>query len=911
MALQHFYTRVPARLSMFNRTDGYDTFACSNDLTLEYIEKELAPVYDNNPTKNEAALIREGKLRPVYCQKSGKNGELIQSCVSFISKDYTGERSSYLVHSLVLDDDDKNAVSHDLEAAALNPDMFVSDLSTLDIDAPFKFPNDEYQTVAYKACKCDDVSSLAEKYEPKMLKFMIHAVISVLCGKGKTVFPVLNVPHEELSETALSFMNTFMQIIPYHMRPMLSFVTDAGDTSKYSAFKIRFLPENVEFTAQKGMGILFGKKAAIGIKEEEVSMNMALVDFFYGLIINEAVRREFLIYVDSIVTKNPALAAVNSKNLSNLVFLFKQCSGLFPENTVLPNDDKLYDLIAIYDKYRSAMTDEYRVNTLKCLQRYPQSHREIPKKVFSKVTHFYPTEPDATKRVIMNVVLDLIHTDLMRDRLFSFIKNVYHDENDDVRAVINSNLISVYYGGFLQNAILDFFTANFDSEPEETRAIILEKLFLTLRTPAIQPQIVEFIRQNYSKFTQDQKRQFYMTFFELLADADSLAEQLTEIVNKNIAHESDEIRSFVAEGVCRAVEKDRKRKAPKVMRMLVSLDGYCTDCVTVKIFTDWIHNSIFAEYLVMIWDKPIVDRIKKIARILNVIGDAPEDTLKYFLNSIKILCDSEKKRSDLIDIIEAENILSEASESMSGGAKKFSQAVINEYLHLKITEAFYDIFSPAHRDNDFPLVWKYAKSHAYLTKTNEFKTLVDYLTLIDAVGNFDVNKTFELVTNFPKTESVCKNIAQCLRKNIPAVKNPSADEAVSLALSYASAEYLENGVFSFKTSYDKIRASYDVPEKQAERAEYQNDTRALKAVISAANVIYLNPAYSDMICSDASELSRIITDFVVKYGSRGEKFLRSLIWETSVDIRLSDFCTNAAKTAPVPKTGLFKKIFGK
>ena len=42
MALQHLYSRVPARASMFNKADGYDTFACSDGLTREFIERELS-----------------------------------------------------------------------------------------------------------------------------------------------------------------------------------------------------------------------------------------------------------------------------------------------------------------------------------------------------------------------------------------------------------------------------------------------------------------------------------------------------------------------------------------------------------------------------------------------------------------------------------------------------------------------------------------------------------------------------------------------------------------------------------------------------------------------------------------------------------------------------------------------------
>lgn len=50
MALQHFYSRIPARASMFNKSDSYDTFACSDGLTREFIERELSIIDDYKPT---------------------------------------------------------------------------------------------------------------------------------------------------------------------------------------------------------------------------------------------------------------------------------------------------------------------------------------------------------------------------------------------------------------------------------------------------------------------------------------------------------------------------------------------------------------------------------------------------------------------------------------------------------------------------------------------------------------------------------------------------------------------------------------------------------------------------------------------------------------------------------------------
>ena len=46
MAYQHFYSCVPARASMFNKVDGYDTFVASSIFTKEYIDDNLSPLLE-------------------------------------------------------------------------------------------------------------------------------------------------------------------------------------------------------------------------------------------------------------------------------------------------------------------------------------------------------------------------------------------------------------------------------------------------------------------------------------------------------------------------------------------------------------------------------------------------------------------------------------------------------------------------------------------------------------------------------------------------------------------------------------------------------------------------------------------------------------------------------------------------
>ena len=102
---------------------------------------------------------------------------------------------------------------------------------------------------------------------------------------------------------------------------------------------------------------------------------------------------------------------------------------------MLATDERVLDLMTLYDGAREALPIDYRVHMMHAMERYPMGHREIPKKVFAKITKLYPTEPQETRTVLMAVVLELIHTDAMREKLFQFIRNQFESEKPDTQTV--------------------------------------------------------------------------------------------------------------------------------------------------------------------------------------------------------------------------------------------------------------------------------------------------------------------------------------------------------------------------------------------------------------------------------------------------------------------------------------------
>ncbi len=912
MALQHLYSRVPARLSLFNKTDGYDTFACSEDLSREYIEKEIALVSENQPTRSEAVLIRDGKLPPVYCQRADKEGNIIQSCMSFIPRDYTGERSSYMVHSLVLDAEEKAAVIESPDNLQIDPEKFIKDFALLNIDEDGKFPDPNYPVYEYIAKPRDVSYSITERYDSKSIKFMINAVIAVFYGKCRAIFPVLPVDHGELSASAVDFINAFMQIIPYHVRAQLSFVTDAADTSKFSQFKIRFLPENVAIPNGKGVGILFRSRTAVGMREEEVSANLQLVEFFYSLFGNDAMRREFLIFVDNAVKSNPKLAVLNEKNLNNLVFLFMQCSGMFHEANILPNDVKVEEFIGIYDKYRTALSDESRVNALRCLKRYPASHIEIPKKVFSKVTKFYTSEPEVTKRIIMNVVLDLIHTDVMREKLFAFIKSIYDGETAEMRVLINSHLASVYYGGFLQIPLFNFFTEHFDNEPVETQDTIIDKFLLTIRTPSVQQEIIDFFDNKYDFLTHEQKERFYNTCLQMLPESDKLAGHIVEVVDRKIIGEPPEFQNEFAEGLCRAIENDQRRKNPKMLAFVTGGSGFCSSRVTEKIFGEWANTKVFDRFVEIITEKPVTELAVYLAEIRRLVPDMPPETAERLLTAIKSKYSEDQKKYDLFALIESEEYINKTVPELDPRGAAFLREFSVECLHPRIIVSLNDVFLPKYRDSGVQRLSQYAHENEYVIASKEFATVKHYIAVEVAYKKCEAYKIISHSAAFPQDKNLRYNIAQCLRGAVGELTDPDQKHATAAAAMFASIDLLGKGAFAFETAAEKLRESFVIPEKGADKARFAAEQCIIVAIITVADaVVKKGGAHKGDALSDGSGLGSIVASFAREFSRTGVKWLESALTSGELDKELANYCLDKAKNSGEPKRGLFGKLFRK
>ena len=906
MAKQHFYSRVPARASMYNRTDGFDTFAHSDGLERIFVERELSAVYENKLSKTDVDTVRQGKMPTVYAQTVLKSGTLVQSCVSYLPKDYTGERCAYLCHSLVLPDAEIQAI-HSRGNALLNPELFVSDASGFDFKnllADSNYPDKPYVTVP-----AGDPGELVKKYRPETLKAYLFAMLTALCAKGKGICFRLPFPDETVSLEALDFISRMSAVVPYHLRKELSFVTYVTDVNQYPLAKIKCVSEECpDPYKNKGIYVDFEIDFINGMPGVDV-LSKVPVNFFFSLLEDGGVRDEFLFFVDKAVKTMPSLEKTNLKILSDLVFLFGGASGLFDQQTILPEDDNVYDFFVIYEKYRDALNEEYRRNAYKCLERYPKRHLAIPKNIFAKLTKLYPTDAPSAKRIAMNVVLDLIHTDIMRDKLFTFLKNNYDRESPDVQDMIDLDLCSVFYGGFLQEQILEFFRGHFGKAPEKVRDAIFDKLMLSIRTVSVQSKILQFVDENYESLSESEKQEFYTTAFEMLPECDSLTAALIPLLNRCLAEEKQLCRQQARTRLMEALEGDYKKKEHNLLPLLCREQGFCNETVLQLVLGPWNSRKAYTEYLDLLSQRDVMEKTRELVYAVSSAISKEETSAKLML-VVDSLYAPDLKKTNLYRWLEVDALITEELEKHS---KAFAQLLRSNVTQKSISSRLTDVFNMKLSKDGLSIIEQFAKENPWIREAQEYRILEKFDRLALAAEGQDAKTLFGILEDLLAYTELRSNMAECLRTLYLDWDTQNPKRAALLEMSSAMLKedkLLSETLYSSCKDYYVVEALRKQPKSNGAKIVNLTATAAAELIVRYL-VIACNQSglLCEAVCRDTEGLQSFVQAFCADYGKGGEKWLLSHLHEAPSAL------TGAVKTIASrvkPQGGsLFSKLFKK
>ncbi len=881
MAYQHFYSRVPARLSMYNKIDGFDTFAHSSELGRDFILGELTAMYADKMRGVDSGKVRRGELPTVYAQAMLRPGVTVQSALTYIPVDYTGERSAYMVHSLVLSESERSSVFANRGALPFNPAMFMKNIAPFRLNDRGSFANPSLPQAEYRTLPMNNPMEIISKYHPETVKYLLCAVVSSLCGRGGEVCFRLPVSDRQASDEALGLINAVMSVLPYQMRELLSFVSLVSDSDSYPGFRLKCIGRECKAPSpEKAVFIDLEKNQVTGFNDN-IEFHRPLVTFLYSLFENQSLRDEFHMYVSAVLATYQD-KTLNLSTLGELVFLFWQCSGFFSEESVLPTDDSVYQILLVYEKYRNALSDEYKKRLYSCLTRYYKEHRVIPQPIFAQIQTLYPGDTPGARAAALEVMLKLIHTDLMRERLFNLIASNYATEQVGVKAEIVSDLSGVFYGGFLQHKILAFFDGIFDSETEENREVILDKLLLSIRTPAVQRRVVTFLDRHYDVLSPALKGRIYTTFLEMLPECDQLSALLIALVNKRIAKEPEKLRALLSQRVGGFLDADYTTGSMRLLPLLIEHAGFLDDVTVRFILTQRVGTQMYSHYISLLAAMSAIDRAMRIVKVLRTQGGIPAEVCKKLVGDFAAV-DCNLGTTNLYELIRADKYGDWLTPEQ---AKLFREVII----YPQAEKSLCDAFKVKYGQGGVELALKYAEGKPALTNSDSYRVLLGYVRITEYATDGDVSAAFNQAMHLPEDRQLRQDIAEyidtcVLHRGRQTVKTSFIYELIM--------GYLKTGKLSFDELYFRYKKVFGrkwedrlddkaTPDKVECNAAVDS---AMLMLDCAEELCYILEDNTEMIYGEESGIARSLADLIAIYGLGIGKLLKKYIREGSYELR--------------------------
>lgn len=868
MAKQHFYSRVPSRVSLYNKCDGFDTFAKSKSLSDELTLGELSAVYKDKLDIHNPTRLRRGEIPTVYSQMMLSDGDVVQTSIKYLATDFTGERSAYLAHSLILNVKERAAVFYGDANDSFSPNMFINDISVFKLTDPMAAANPGLADKAYTPRPVTTTAAVISKYNAELMKGLIYAVVSSLCDNGVDVCFRLPVEDALASDEALAIINAIMSVLPYDMRERLSFASFVSTTDAYRGFKLRCVSADCA-VARNTVFYDFASEMAVrpALGYERYT---SLAAFLYSLMENERLRSEFHIFLSAICAKYN-IRITDIQTLSEIVFLFWQCSGFYVESSILPNDESIITFLDIYGRFREGLTVDQRVRAYRPLARYANMHIAIPAQIFDRMTNLYVGECVPAKAVALDVALHLIHVDLMRDRLFNFITRNYDREVDSVKAVVVENLARVFYGGFLQQKILSFFDVHFIIEPTDTKDIILDKLLLTIRTPEIQRQIVAFFDRQYTRMNDEQHMRIYNTCLEMIPECDGLSALLVGFINRNIGRESEKVRGEIGGRLLAILEHSIKVGNSRVAAIFLNENGFCEEIAAKFILGQHIGEEMLIGILA---GMPAHLRAEKLMKIYRTNRNMSQEEYRKLISTFANT-ESNLTASTVYQVMAAD------AAAVSLLPDELLDEMRKCVIYPAVKEKIFDVFIVKLGKDGVSAVVEYAKAKGEILSSHQYIVLEQYISIVDNCLKGNTKGAFRVIAQLPEDVGLRQDIAEHLL--MCQLDRATQREAVVCNLELAI-NYLRSGYFRFDTLYPRYKKHFielreeesnvvldkiDPPERRGAADAIKLLLEAILPICEASHTLATN------VCHKSSGLERVFGDFFALWGAGARMYLKS------------------------------------
>lgn len=903
MAQQHYYSRVPARMSMFNKTDGFDTFACSKGIDLSFAEDTLGVVDEIKLTAAENAEIRAGRWSQSFVQFNADSGRAVQSLITYLPLDYTSERPGYMVHSLVLSEKERAEMLTDAGASPINTSLFVSDLASFDLLSADSQPDSDLPEPVYAVNPNTCGSLLKEKCHPDTAKRFIYAVTAAICGKLRNLYILQDDAKAADPSYMLDIINSIYSVLPIQLRASLTFATRVNNLTHLPTVKIKGIAASSlskDIPTAKGASIDLDSGKFTGIRDEDVAANIQSVELLYAMLDDAELQSAFFDFCRHVYDNTKQTSAPSLKMLFELTLLFKVGSGRYNESEILPTDDSVNDFLGLYGTYRDALPKDMRPVMINCIKRYSDAGIEIPKKAFGRVTKLYKDEPAETKNIIMQSTLDLIHTDAMRDKLFVFIKNCYDTEDDEMRDEIVSHLISVFYGGFLQHKLIEFFGEKYTTVSDAVRTELLQKVLLTIRTRDIREDLISFVDTVWQYLETDKKRSVIECYAEQLPEGDELAHELIKHLDTLLPSADELLQITATDLMTSALEAERSEESHPMLALFVPPVGFCAEHMAAWALSGD-DDGLFDEYVTLSVDSgTLKERIASLGSIYELASADGDDGGKLCAR----ITSAAATRIDSAHCDTDPDELFSLISALSGSA--FDSSIKRDILHPLLAASLIKVFSCS--ETTVETLVEYKRVYGRLGDTRDFAKLISYLQFKKAFLTADIAAMFASCDGFGEDKAVRAAIGRYAMRDLSTDEDIAAKVRVTLATAYLTTGSVKVGD-CYLTLLEELMQKYaESRDDSLEKATVS----LINTLLTAISEVYLSADTEDAakrsLESDDSGIGDMAAKAFVQYGNPAKQYIKKRLSELSLaGTPVETLCTDAFSRAK-PQNGIITRV---
>ena len=881
MAKQHLYAKVPAKLSMFKKELSYDTFAVTSGINEAYIKDNILKLCEYNKnykyTDSEKKLILDEKMPPVYMSYfSRKTGELIQSCISFLSEDFTGEAHGHFAHTLVLNEQETERLLTSLDEVTFSPSNFSRSFEDLtDISVTDDAPSTDYPEHEYIPEPLDQTADLTKKYDQRLIHALIYAILNATCGKGsKSIYIDIDSPIERYSDDSIELVNKLLSIFPHHIKRRVSAISFSASAKKSNMtfFNLKFVYglDQQTSTINKSTSYIidFRHNSVIGIKEGDTAYKKCEsdIEFLCELLSNDERRKDFISFACRLM---PKAADYKYELLSSIILLYNKVNQTADDSVILPNADSIYALLGAYERFKPHLSLDERCHILGAISRYSTQKLQIPSNIFAKLQKIYVSDCKECREVIMEKLLQLIHTDVMRKELFGFIKKSYDTETAKAKHIIMENLSRVFYGQFLQAELLNFFEVNFAHESDEVKEIIIEKLVASMRSEKLQDSIIAFFCNQYGVMDDNLRSIIRRALLKELPEADKFSEKIIDFFENNIENEPQKVQRSIIRSIFLRIENAEKIGDRRLIDMIYAdpfnlrpmskqlLEVIIIELKNVDVFKYLLKNMLLGKRL-----DGVTDTVKILC---GNYSEMPDDVISALEDGLIGVIDRHRSKCSLFDYIELDNEMkSIVAQIDTELVRRLYSELYSARIREIVAEKLCDAFDYEAREDCLEIVVSYVSQTTDFHKCSEFSTIMMLDNLYTQMKNHNVKAAVKQLCGLVKTDCMMKSAASLIENYFSRIyaddakylKPLTLEQASEYLLAYATPALLSpdenNATTVYQLTVAKLRTLY-IAHKQA---EFRKKNKAV-----AAGTIKVNESQlSELVYKSAVELCAICSE---------------------------------------------------